>query len=252
MPLTIYLAFRKRLLLIARGRFFVIRRFNCLLLIDILNYVDRQVEAFGLYEPSQLRGLNELIRHHRITTFMDIGAHWGLYSLFLASRPVSSLVKIEAFEPDPTNYRQLNANIFLNPRLIPISSNQCALSDRKCLIPFSCFQAENRGRSSVDPASSGLVKAITLDSHCGQMQGQRCALKIDVEGHELCVLRGARQTLASNSCIVQVEVKQENVDSVLGFFESLEYSLVSVRREDYLFVSPSLRDSASGLPRGPA
>ena len=58
--------------------------------------------------------LIEQERPHAPTSavFLDVGAHWGLYAL-LAHR-TRQFERIVAFEPDPANYAQLQANLFLN------------------------------------------------------------------------------------------------------------------------------------------
>jgi hypothetical protein len=67
-------------------------------------------------------------------TYLDIGAHIGLTLIPIAAR---SHVKCFAFEPDPTNYRNLQMNILEN-----CSSNETvkafnfALFDRKAVLPF--------------------------------------------------------------------------------------------------------------------
>ena len=52
-------------------------------------------------------------------------------------------------------------------------------------------------------------------------------MKIDVEGHELEVLRGARKTLERNSPTLLIEIKRENVKAVSSYLREIGYDMVN-------------------------
>ncbi|MPZ32613.1 MAG: FkbM family methyltransferase [Rhodospirillales bacterium] len=74
-------------------------------------------------------------RHGGKAVFLDIGAHWGLYAL--VARQSGMFDRIVAFEPDPTNYGQLQANLFLNGATTAIEALQLATSDRERVFGLS-------------------------------------------------------------------------------------------------------------------
>ena len=55
-------------------------------------------------------------------------------------------------------------------------------------------------------------------------------LKIDTEGYELEVLKGAIQLLKNNKCFCQIEVKDNNKNEVFSFLNDLDYNLVSTNQ----------------------
>src|SRR5205085_3620821 len=84
------------------------------------------------------------------------------------------------------------------------------------------------------------VKVTTLDSyHLDRVS----FIKIDVEGHELHVLRGAQRTLMESQPTVLVEIKEPNREAVFRFFSAINYVHQPIDKisgtassEDYLFL----------------
>ena len=56
----------------------------------------------------------ELLKKLKPDQFLDIGAHWDMYTVAVAFDPKLADVKICAFKPDKINRTQLHANLFLN------------------------------------------------------------------------------------------------------------------------------------------
>src|SRR5690606_30304779 len=75
-----------------KPRYFVERRTGLTLLADQRNLVDRYLLAYGEWEKMQLDTLRQLIGEQRRaatrpTLFLDVGAHGGLYSMWLSQSP---------------------------------------------------------------------------------------------------------------------------------------------------------------------
>src|SRR4029453_15008609 len=112
---------------LSRGRYLVEERMGLRLLLDLDNAVDQQIFISGTWEKGTIDTLlglarQERQRHGGETGFPDIGAHWGLYALL--ARQSGMFDRILAFEPDPTNYGQLQANLFLNDATTAIAALQ--------------------------------------------------------------------------------------------------------------------------------
>lgn len=143
--------------------------------------------CFNLGEPKQLRRAAELSRGKNIC--FDIGANVGLYSL-LFSRNAKSVF---ALEPLLRNlywlYRVLDKNKVGNVTVVP-----AAVSSSLELALFQQGENCSLGRLS----SNGIpVPCVSVDG-IAAIVGMPDVIKIDVEGAELSVLRGAENVLCSH------------------------------------------------------
>jgi FkbM family methyltransferase len=183
------------------------------LLLDETSLVDRAVIETGEWERPQLDFLADLIERMRgrgDTLFMDVGAYWGLYSL-VAHRS-GAFDRILAFEADPHNFAQLQANLFLNGAANAVECIATAVSDVAGTLVFRDSASHpdgNRAGTGVLHAGSELpgrqVACRPLDALVPP--GVRhILLKIDVEGHEANVLRGMAGLVASHRIVAQVEI----------------------------------------------
>src|SRR4051812_3979529 len=89
------------------GRYMLEKRLGLRLLLDQENAIDRQIFISGAWEPDCVDMLFRLIeqerqRHKGEAVFLDVGAHWGLYSLL--AWKTGHFDRVVAFEPDPTNF----------------------------------------------------------------------------------------------------------------------------------------------------
>jgi FkbM family methyltransferase len=136
---------------------------------------------------------------------LDVGANIGLYSLYAACLP-NLTVSCLAFEPAAVNFAQLCGNIFDNGLAGRVQPVSVALSDKSGivgfevadLIPGSALHGSIMGNAE-GAALRQIGAGITLDDFLRQHPppARPTHLKIDVDGPELAVLKGAEQTLRS-------------------------------------------------------
>jgi FkbM family methyltransferase len=152
-------------------------------------------------EEPELRRLSEFVPHNRPS--VDVGVWWGPWTWWLAQRTPL----VHAFEPHPAVADALAPVLPRNVRLY-----QEAASDR---IGVAQLWAPRGGRgteglsSLLEPGEASRyqplsVPKITLDS---KKLGDVGFVKIDVEGHELSVLRGAVETLHRYRPTLLVEIE---------------------------------------------
>lgn len=135
------------------------------------------------------------------STFVDVGANIGYFSLLASA--IDPHAAIYAFEPLPRNATRLRRNVALNPSS-SIVVKEMALSDREGTADLvSADEAGESGWNHIGLASASdhascRVRTTTLDAMVRD-EGIPLPtfLKIDVEGHELAVLRGAAATLGA-------------------------------------------------------
>jgi FkbM family methyltransferase len=232
-----------------KGRYSIERRMDLLLLLDRENAIDWQLTLSGEWERPHLTKLLELAKQRlpyskNGAVFLDVGAHWGLYAL--KARQSGMFEQIVAFEPDPQNYAQLQANLFLNAAENRIRALQLAATDRDRT--FSLFQRNphNRGATRVvDTAGAGpgTVHGITVDSVL-DLADTLVVIKIDVESHELEAIAGMMNLLTKNSFVMQIEIwdtpKEESerrLKYLSELFAERGAKLVHSLDHDYFFAS---------------
>jgi len=122
--------------------------------------------------------------------FLDIGANIGSYSFWVAS--LDADVRVEAFEPDAELCDRLRFNLKTNRLLDRVRVHNMALGSH-CSTMYLKRGETNRGQTQVvETASEGTVE-IRVETLPGFLReagiDKITALKIDVEGHEVAVLK---------------------------------------------------------------
>jgi FkbM family methyltransferase len=139
---------------------------------------------------------------------IDIGAHIGSYTLRMARH----FQRVIAFEPNPFNRHILQLNLRLN-EISNVRVEDAALSNRDQNDSFFLHRAAD-GTGSLNPNHYRFkydkevqVKVRKLDTFELEKVD---LLKIDAEGSELDVLRGAKKTIGRSTPILAIEVHQAN------------------------------------------
>lgn len=158
-------------------------------------------------------------------TVVDVGAHIGRYTL-IASKCVDSFGRVVAIEPDPTNFELLNRNIKLN-NLSNVTTLNCAAYSKQANIRLYLPEGLAAGKSIYETVIKDraptkkfvVVPAERLDLllASAQISHRRVNwIKIDVEGSELEVLKGATETLSqSRNISLLIEVHNLSEDNNL-------------------------------------
>jgi len=155
--------------------------------------------------------------------FYDVGAHIGYYSL-IASRLIGKAGRIVAFEPDPANLEVLKKNLSRNG-VTRVEVVSVALWSHCGVVAFRRSAAEELAASSRRGAvageggidsDAGLIRleALTVDAYATKGV-QPTMIKIDVEGAEVEVLKGAQGTLSRERPVVLVEVHHQRAAAEL-------------------------------------
>jgi len=137
-------------------------------------------------------------------TAIDIGAHIGSYTLRLARR----FRHVIAFEPNPFNRYILGLNLQLN-KSVNVQVEEAALSDRDEISPLFLHRAAD-GTGSLNPIHYGFKYDRTVQVKVRKLDDFNFAnidvLKIDAEGNELPILKGATRTIERSQPILAIEV----------------------------------------------
>lgn len=151
--------------------------------------------VYGTWEPKMIEVVAEIVKEGTIV--IDVGAHVGYYSLYFAKR-VGPTGRVFSFEPVPENLALLRKNVLLNQISWIQTFSDAVYSCTKDISFTAPDESSNSGEGSVVQGRGGrhfLVHALTLDSFCASASIRPDVIKVDVEGAELEVLQGARDTI---------------------------------------------------------
>jgi FkbM family methyltransferase len=175
--------------------------------------IARSVYASGDWDPLLVETTFDALagwgHDHRGTTFLEVGANFGVYSLPAVS--TYGFARSIAYEPDPASFELLTANIERNGLGDRVSAHNAALSDGPGELTMSLGignSGDNRiveGERFAGHRSTVRVPARTFDDEvaAGLINVHELGLAwIDVQGHEPDVLAGGASLLQSSCPLV--------------------------------------------------
>jgi FkbM family methyltransferase len=168
----------------------------------------------GEYDTRNIRSVLRLIEPHWV--ILDVGANIGFWSVPLA-RALKESGRLHCFEPVPSNFRLLTANVEGNCVAATVHVHQLGLSDRSGTVQIS-LREDFAGGSETGNAAIVIdgddsrfqcvrVEVRSLDDLFDSLALNRLDfMKLDIEGHEHKFLAGAAQTIARFRPILLMEI----------------------------------------------
>jgi FkbM family methyltransferase len=182
------------------------------------------------WEKSTIKAMEEHVVPGTIV--LDVGAHIGSITIPLA-RMVGSEGHVYAFEPQKKVFRELFYNVKLN-QLINVTPLRFAVSSETSIIEMtSDTKHDGRVRIARQKQGGDVAEARALDSFGFSNVS---ALKIDVEGHEINVLRGAEELIKTFHPVIFIEIRKQNLPEVQSILDELGYSLRARSATDYIAI----------------
>jgi FkbM family methyltransferase len=186
-------------------------------------YIGRSLQLYGEYSENEIALLRQFLEEGN--TVVEVGANIGAHTLPLA-KIVGARGVVHAFEPQRIVFQALCANMALNS-LDQVYCHQAAVGAEPghILVPRLDYSAQNNfgglGLGQYDTGEN--VPLMTVD----QLDLEACHLmKIDVEGMERSVLRGAEATIAEHRPILYLENdRQEHSAALIKDILALQYRL---------------------------
>jgi len=180
------------------------------------------------YELETLVFLAELLRRSQSSDFtiIDAGANIGNHSVFLASQFSNS--RVLSFEMNPEAFSYLRANIEIN-NLKNVTPVNCGLSSKSGRCGIKSRVKDPLGGAQLDFSQGDIVELTTLDEYFLEHHGapKVALLKIDVEGHEIPCLSGAKLVLAEHRPLIFLECKEvPQFHDLVSYLEPLGYEIV--------------------------
>ena len=153
-------------------------------------------------------------------------------------------MKIFAFEPNGDAFLKMNntikenKNISSNIKTFPFGlSNKNSIMQMRSLVKHGYTQTGGscvvENKISTDNLKIYNAKFKIGDEILNFKKEENLSIKIDVEGHELNVLKGIQNLLNSNKCILQIEIFDNNFISINSFLLKNNFTLVDKVKKRY-------------------
>jgi len=201
--------------------------------------IDREIYLKNVYEKDHLDFVKRELLKQKYDYFFDIGAYIGYYSLSLCKLVCNTA----AFEPNNQNFQRLSKNVDLNNFNIICHNLGCSDSKNKLKLWYT--DKNKRGGSSIlqntdkeinkYDKSKLIFEEIETDKldNLYPLKNKMIFFKIDVERHELNVLKGASDILSNNQCFLQIEIFPHLQDKILSFLNNNHFKLLHRINNDF-------------------
>ncbi len=168
------------------------------------DYVHRDLFWFGIKDMWDMWHIKKIIKPE--STIFDVGSNFGYYSISIALE-LNRACKIYSFEPFLPAYERLVTHISLNNLGGCIIPYQLAISDKDTGSGTLSSRSDNSGASYIVDYGKGDIQLTSLDFFCSSHNINKVDLiKIDVEGFEFSVLKGAQNTVLHSKPIIFFEL----------------------------------------------
>ena len=211
------------------------------------DHIGLLINLDGRYEHDAL----DLIKDYILTSgcidptscALDIGANIGNHALFFAEY----FKHVFAFEPNPIAHKLLEINA-ISRNITPLNYG---LSNKNCKMAFR-VNASNIGGSKILENNSDVSDGKVIDVDVRRLDDlieladvNISLIKIDVEGHELSVLKGAKGIIEKDEPIILFEQGIDEISdgssAVIDFVRSHGYRLLAIENRFYIGEKFSLR-----------
>ena len=187
-------------------------------------YIGKSIEKYGEFSHLEAKLFEQICKEGDIV--IEVGANIGAHTVYL-SKLVGKGVVI-AFEPQRLVFQNLCANLALNS-ISNVFAYQEAVSNENgtILIPECDFTKNNNfGGINIENTKNGTtVNKQKLDNFLNKINRLKL-LKIDVEGMEISVIKGASELIKKFRPIIYVENdRQDHSNEIIELLWSLNYKM---------------------------
>jgi FkbM family methyltransferase len=213
--------------------------------LDLSEGIDFSIWLLGAFEPETVRCYQQIVKAGDVV--LDIGANIGAHTMLLA-QAVGSEGKVYAFEPTDFAFTKLMSNRSLNPDLVNrIDCFQYMLVDEEIsgnptpglysswpLKEDADLHELHQGRLMTTAGA----EARTLDSVIFELKlGRVDCIKLDIDGFECGMMRGARKVLSRWHPVIIMELapyalKEQgaSLSDLIGLLKQYGYSLFDLKK----------------------
>jgi FkbM family methyltransferase len=212
--------------------------------LDLNEAVDLCLFATGEYEPDLIQLYRPLIEG-KDKIIVDIGANVGAHTLIMANMMAENS-KVYAIEPTDFAFDKLDRNLAVNPKLKNrVEKRKVLLTDPAHVVAISNISSSWDISKKIDDPNrnvfdGGFAKScadaapMTFDEFVEQEGITRIDLvKLDVDGNEIDIMRGADKVFKDLRPILLVELSPIHFDQMDFNFEDLVNELININYDFY-------------------
>lgn len=203
-----------------------------------VDHIQKQIyQEKNFYEINTLNFIRE--NYGQIKKIVEVGANIGNHTLYYCSQ--LNAYQIYCFEPNKINRSVLEKNIELNHLESKVTVFDVALGEKQGTGVEKSFSISNTGMNRIeiaDDKNAGNISIKPMDEYGFENID---FIKIDVEGFEIPVLLGAKDTIMRNKPVVMIEVFENNIEFVDNYFLSMGYKLKHLTETYNRFYEPIIQ-----------
>lgn len=184
------------------------------------------------YDIKALQALKPRINPGAI--IFDVGANIGNHAIYFAHHLQAA--HIHCFEAMPETAALLRRNVAMNALEDRITVHETGLGERKGKAEVKQFDLQNQGATALGTTAKGSIEIASLDTLMRNVSPD--FIKIDVEGMDFAVLKGAKKILTRDMPQLQVEIKAKNspdAEEITPWLSSLGYRAEPLSATDTFF-----------------
>ena len=209
-----------KMVLLSNKDIFRFKKFAMYLPLYPIDMIQRNiVDSNDFWENKSLLLMDEYIKQNFIIA--DIGANIGNHSIYWGNK--KEIKHIYSFEPIKSTFDILKKNIELNDMQDKITAYNVGISDEKTLGEMYDYNMENIGGVAIFKSQRGNFELNTIDNLFSEIKLD--FIKIDVEGHEIFVLKGAEKVIKRDKPIIWIETFSDHFNQVDNILKSYGYKL---------------------------
>lgn len=169
------------------------------------DHIGHQINLRGVFEREELTAVLGYLVNNKLVkgAALDIGANIGNHSLFFSKY----YDNVFSFEPNQRTFQllKMNASLVDNVECVNVGLSDRARKAILATNPLNVGAASLVASSNTNQALQQEIELRTLDSFSDIYSQEIGLIKIDVEGHELAVLKGANKFISKNHPIILFE-----------------------------------------------
>ncbi|MEL6959983.1 MAG: FkbM family methyltransferase [Pseudomonadota bacterium] len=199
------------------------------------DYIQRKIlNDRTFYEANLLENLRQLKVVKPGGVIIDAGSNIGNHAVFFAA--YLSPARLYAFEPQQIAHATLTRNIELNHPDADIRCVRSLLGSQSGMGDVASYKPGNQGGASFEASEGGSTPMLSLDDAMEDGDHARVSfIKIDVEGYQAEVLRGADRILRESQPPLWVEVFQNEKAETDEVLRPYGYKAAKLSNNNYIY-----------------